>query len=314
VWSGDDHVSTVDRNAVHKAGVTGEAIMSFVGKILVVVQLVLSVLFMALAGAVFSVHTNWKAKYVTQEAVLKGAQKSVTDMQSEMDSVKQTSQRAVDDSKAQVGTLSEQVLNQSTELAALKKKNNEDQQELQTQAALAEVKAKEAGYRNTESEEQRATNRSLQSALDELAAKLRQNEDEKFGLQVEYENLKDRYNDGLEDLTYLRKIVKRADLETDPKQALKLAEPPPPVDGLVKTVAKDRTNRPKFVEITVGSDDGLLKGHVMDVLRSGVGGKEAQYLGKVRIIRIEPDSAVCEVVESAKNGIIEEGDNVTTKL
>ena len=288
--------------------------MSFVGKILVVVQLVLSVLFMALAGAVFSVHTNWKTKYVAQAGDLKEAQKSATDSLSEMNSVKQTSQKAVDDAKAQVGTLSEQVQNQTTELAALKKKNNEDQQELQTQVALAETKAREADFRIKEAEEQRATNRSLQSALDELAGKLRQNEDEKFGLQVEYDNLKDRYNDGLEELTYLRKIVKREGLETDPKKALKLAEPPPPVDGLVKIVEKDRTNRPKFVEITVGSDDGLLKGHVMDVMRSGVGGKEPQYLGKVRIISIEPDSAVCEVVESAKNGIIEEGDNVTTKL
>ena len=34
--------------------------MSFVGKILVVVQLVLSVLFMAFAGAVQSAHVNWR--------------------------------------------------------------------------------------------------------------------------------------------------------------------------------------------------------------------------------------------------------------
>ena len=34
--------------------------MTFVGKILVVVQLVLSLLFMTFAGAVFSVEQNWK--------------------------------------------------------------------------------------------------------------------------------------------------------------------------------------------------------------------------------------------------------------
>ena len=288
--------------------------MSFVGKILVVVQLVLSVLFMALAGAVFSVHSNWKDKYEKQEVVLKGAQKSVSDTQSEMDSVKQTSQKAVDDAKAQFGALSAEVQNQATELAALKKKNNEDQQELQTQAALAESKAKEAIFRIREAEEQRAANRALQTALDEIAAKLRQNEDEKFNLQVEYDNLKDQYNDGLEEVTYLRKIVKKHDLEIDPKAAAKLAEPPPPVEGLVKVVKKNRNNSPEYLEITVGSDDGLLKGHVMDVLRSGVDGQKPQYLGKVRIISISPDSAVCEVVAAAKNGIIEVGDNVTTKL
>ena len=48
--------------------------MSFVGKILVVVQLVLSVLFMALAGAVFSVHQNWKDKYDKQVILVEGVE------------------------------------------------------------------------------------------------------------------------------------------------------------------------------------------------------------------------------------------------
>ena len=113
---------------------------------------------------------------------------------------------------------------------------------------------------------------------------------------------------------HLEKFVKAHGGETDPVKAERLAAPPPPVDGLVKEVKKDRTNRPKYIVITVGEDDGLLKGHVLSVMRSGVGGKVPQYLGEVRIISIEPDSAVCEVIESAKNGIIEVGDNVTTKL
>jgi len=288
--------------------------MSFVGKILVVVQLVLSVLFMALAGAVFSVHTNWKTKYETQAKTLQGAQSDVTNIRSEMDTVKQASQKAVEDAKAQVGVLSEQVQNQATELAALKKKNNEDQQELQTQVALAETKAREATFRTTESEEQRASNRALQTALDDLAAKLRQNEDDKFGLQVNFDKLKDQYNSGLEETAFLKKIVKRNGLETDPRAAAKLSDPPPPVDGLVKSVRTDRTSSPKYIEITVGSDDGLLKGHVLDVIRSGVDGKDPQYLGKVRVISITPNGAVCEVLSKSKNGIIEVGDNVTTKL
>ncbi len=288
--------------------------MSFVGKILVVVQLVLSVLFMALAGAVFSVHTNWKTKHDTQVAIVKGAEKSVADKQAELDSVKQTTQKSIDDNKAELGRLSEQVLNQTTELEALKKKNNEDQQELQTQTALAETKAKEADYRIKEAEEQRTANRALQIALDELAAKSRQLEDDKFGLQVEFDNLKDLYSNALVKMAYGDKQLRLLGVETDPRKAAKAAEPAPPVDGLVSVVKSDRTNRPKYVELSIGSDDGLLKGHVLDVMRSGVDGKDPQYLGKVRIISIDPDSAVGEVIESAKNGIIEVGDNVTTKL
>lgn len=288
--------------------------MSFVGKILVVVQLVLSVLFMALAGAVFSVHTNWKTKHEAVVKLLTVEKDNVSAAQGELVIARQASQKIVDDNKGQMGALTAQVQNQTIELDALKKKNNEDQQELQTQTALAQTNAKEAAFRKQEAEEQRAANRSLQVSLDETAANLRQIEDEKFGLQIELDNLKDQYNAGLEQLAYYKKLVAEHGLELDVRMAEKRNAPPPPVDGLVVVVKKDRTNRPKYLEISIGSDDGLLTGHVLDVMRTGVDGKSPQYLGKVRVIRIEPDWAVCEVVESAKNGIIEKGDNVTTKL
>ena len=288
--------------------------MSFVGKVLVVVQLVLSVLFMALAGAVFATHQNWKTKYDAQTLILENKTKDVSSAMAERDSARQSSQKAIDDNKAELGRLAAQELNQTAEIVALKKKNNEDQQELQTQTAIAETKARETAFRIQEAEEQRAANRALQIALDETSAKLRQNESEKFGLQVDHDNLKELYASGLEEVEYLKKVVRNGGLESDYRKALKQAEPAPPVDGLVKVVRSDRTNRPKYVQLSIGSDDGLLKGHVLDVMRSGVDGKDPQYLGKVRIISIDPDSAVGEVIESAKNGIIEVGDNVTTKL
>jgi hypothetical protein len=288
--------------------------MSFVGKILVVVQLVLSVLFMALAGAVFSVHTNWKAKHEAQAVLLEGEKKNVATAQAELAAVRQASQKIVDDNKAQMGNLTQQVATQTIELAALTKKNNEDQLELQTQTAIATTKTREAIFRTTEADEQRAANRTLQIALDTTAASMRQIEDDKFALQIEHDNLKDLHLASLEKLAYLEKVVRKHGIETDPLIAEKMDAPPPPVDGLVSEVKKDNTNRPKMITITVGEDDGLLKGNVMSVMRSGVGGKKPQYLGQVRIIVIAPNSAVCEVVESAKNGIIEVGDNVTTKL
>lgn len=290
--------------------------MSFVGKILVVVQLALSILFMALAGAVFSVHTNWKDMYTKQADTLKGAQKSVADMQSEMDSVKQSSQKVVDDNKAQMESLKDQVQSQSQQIAALTKKNNEDQQELQTQTALSETKAKESDFRTKESDEQRAANLALQDTLDQTASKVRDLEDEKFSLQLEFDNLKSRWQDDQVKLAYLEKLVRRAGLESDPKVAARLEEPPPPVEGLVKVVQKDRANQPKYVEISIGSDDGLIVGHKLDVMRSGLGGKAAKFLGSVRVISIEPNYAVCEVLreDTPPNGIIEVGDNVTTKL
>lgn len=290
--------------------------MSFVGKVLVVVQLALSVLFMALAGAVFAVHTNWRDAYDKQAATIAGSAKSVADMQAEMDSVKQASQKVVDDNKAEMDLLKNTVQTQIQQIEALTKKNNEDQQELQTQTALAETKAKEAIFRTTESDEQRAANRALQTALDQTAAKVRELEDQKFGLEVEYASLRNKAEEDQLKLAYLEKLARKMGLETDPKKAAKLEEPPPPVEGLVKSLKKDRANQVRMIEISVGSDDGLIVGHKLDVMRTGVDGKPPKWLGRVKVISIEPDYAVCEVMreDTPPNGIIEVGDNVTTKL
>ena len=220
------------------------------------------------------------------------------------------------ENKAALGTLAAQVQNQTTELDALKKQNNETQQKLQTQTALSLTKAKESDFRTTEAEEQRAANRALQISLDDTSAKMRQLEDDKFALQIEYDNLKDQLLADQVTMAYYKKMLDLHKIETNPVLAEKRNAPPPPVDGLVKVVKIDRTNRPVFVEITIGSDDGLLTGHVLDVIRLGVDGKKPQYLGKIRVTSVGPDVAVCEVLrgDQPANGIIEVGDNVTTKL
>jgi len=290
--------------------------MSFVGKVLVVIQLVLSVLFMALAGAVFAVHTNWRDKFDKQATVLAGATKSVADMQAQLDNARQDSQKIVDDNKAEMERLKAQVLNQAGQILDLTNKNNQDQLQLQTQTALAETNAREAIFRTAESEEQRAANRSVQAALDEAAAKLRELEDAKFGLQVEFDKLKARSQEDQIQLAFLKKQARTLGLQTDPKLAARLAEPPPQVEGVVKAIKKDRANQVQMTEISIGSDDGLIVGHKLFVMRSGVNGKPAKFLGAVRVISIEPDYAVCEVLreDTPPNGIIEVGDNVTTKL
>ena len=77
---------------------------------------------------------------------------------------------------------------------------------------------------------------------------------------------------------------------------------------------KNRTGRPHMIVITIGNDDGLVKGHELDAFRSGIDGRKPQYLGRVRVLSTTQNTAVCEIIDAAKNGIIEVGDNVTTKL
>lgn len=288
--------------------------MSFVGKILVVVLVVLSVLFMALAGGVLAVHNNWRTKHDGVAEKLKSSQEEYTTALANNTAVKQAGDKKAQDSDEIAKTATAKLTTQDGELVDLKTQVNELQQQLQSQTALATTNAKEAVFRQREALEQRAANRTLQAALDKSAADQRQLEDEKFALQVEYDNLKGTYSEVLVSNQFLVDLAKKHGLETDPRIVARMQAPPPPIEGVVKVVKKDKTNRPKLVEISIGSDDGLVKGHKIDVVRLGLNGKDSQYMGKIQLTDVSPDHAVGIVIEAAKNGIIEVGDNVTTKL
>jgi hypothetical protein len=287
--------------------------MSYVGKILVVVQVVLSLLFMSFAGAVFAIHQNWRTKHdnvqkqlTTADTNLRSVQEELTNARREFDAKLAQAQTEAQQAVARNATLTAQ-------LAALQERTNNLEQQRQSQTGLAEAKASEARFRQEEAEKQRVENAKLQAKLDETAAENRELKDQMFTQEEAYRALNKRFETGLAQLAYLKRVVANAGLETDPDVVAKQHAPPPPVEGLVTKVRKNRANRVQFVELSIGSDDGLLKGNELDVVRIS-GNDRSDWLGKVRVVDVGPDWAVAEIILPAKNGIIQEGDNVTTKL
>ncbi len=102
-------------------------------------------------------------------------------------------------------------------------------------------------------------------------------------------------------------LLQRAGLPTDITQ-IKGVESPPPVTGQVKRV--DAANR--RLEVTIGSDDGLVVGHTLNLYRTT---PRPEYLGRVQIISVEPDQAVARVVGNTYQGKkIKEGDVVSSTI
>jgi len=77
---------------------------------------------------------------------------------------------------------------------------------------------------------------------------------------------------------------------------------PPDRNGTVLVLDRPR----KLVEISIGYDDGLRDGHLLDVTRRD------RFVGKLRVRRTEPDRAVAEILPDYSEGIIQEGDRVDT--
>lgn len=289
--------------------------MSFVGKVLIGVQMVLAVMFMAFAASVATYHQNWKEKADQAEQKANTLQSQIQQLTETYENQKNALTKAAGDEKVRAdkfvalnNTLSQQVQTLNQELDTRNK-------DLQTQTALATINAEEAGFRKEESDLQRVENNKLHNQLDATNKKVLNLEDQIFNAQVENASLEEKYDRLLDETKHLRRVVRINNLETDPKVYAAKTNPPPFVNGLVVDTKKERNGTVKYVEVSLGSDDGLVKGHNLYVYRSGLQkDQKAKYLGKIELVYVSLDRAVGTLVMKAKNGIIEKGDNVTSQL
>ncbi|WP_298869101.1 hypothetical protein [uncultured Gimesia sp.] len=290
--------------------------MSFVGKVLVVVQVVLSICFMGFAGAVYTAQSNWRAKSVQFEENAKNLQKNMTDLESEYGNFKTETTQKINESLTAAQTA-------KAANDALKAQNKSYQNQLETvraerdtSVAQAETTGEEANFRRQESSRQRVVNKTLHDTVNGLRSKIKSLEDTIFTQSIREKNLVAKHSKVLNELKYLNKIV--ANLGVDPKDPAiaGMKSAPPAVEGLILNTKKDKQNGTKFVEVSLGSDDGLSKGHQLFVYRFGTkeNGNRPKYLGKIELVYVDPDKAVGTVIDAAKNGVIEKGDHVNSKL
>lgn len=286
--------------------------MTFVGKLLVIVQLVLSICFMMLAGAVFTRHMTWKDKATEY-------QEQVASRDTEYTSLKAETDKLIKDLEADVARVTNDATDAKAELR-LAQDEIENQKilidtqktELNTQQALAAISGDEAKIRREEALSARRINEQLNTALNDQNQKVRQLEDELFNKEVDAKSLTDRYNTLLKTMVTYRKVLVANQLDPDPNKYARKLAPPPLVMGKVLDTKKSGSGATRqLVEISIGSDDGLIKGNTLYVYRTG---EQNKYLGEIRLELVTADKAVGVVIERAKNGIIEKEDYVTTKL
>ncbi|WP_417390258.1 hypothetical protein [Gimesia sp.] len=290
--------------------------MSFVGKVLVVVQVVLSVCFMGFAGAVFTAQNNWRNESLKLKDNVASLQKSMNELESEFNNEKTEMTKELNkaQSEAETAKAANEALLAQTK--TLQTQLDTARVERDTSVAQAETTGEEAKFRRQESDRQRVVNKSLHDTVNELRAKIKGLEDTIFTQSIREKNLVAKHTKVVEELNYLNKIV--ANLGVDPKDPAiaGMQSPPPAVEGLIINTKKDKRNGTRFVEVSLGSDDGLSKGHQLFVYRFGTeaNGNRPKYLGKIELVYVDPDKAVGTVIDAAKNGVIEKGDHVNSKL
>jgi hypothetical protein len=281
--------------------------MTFVGKILVIVIMAFSLLFLALSTVVFTTSRNWMA-------ATKAEQKKVDDLKKKVQDAKAVADAATKELADAKSAFAAETKALNNTVASLQDENKRRLDEITAVRGqvVAATQAAESTLQEVEAKRQE-TNllRTQKSAVEKQANefKLRQAElNDKIREQERTLDTATKHNSDLRERVAKFSELLRQNGLSDDISRIKGLESPPPVTGEVKRV--DPSNR--RLEITIGADDGLVVGHPLFVYRTT---PRPEYIGKVEIVTVEPDQSVAKVVGNTFQGKkIKEGDIVSSTI
>lgn len=274
--------------------------MNLFGKILTILVLIMSIVFMSFTMMTYATHRNWRDAHRKVTTQLNGVQDQMKQKQIEVDRVGAllTAERAAR-SKALASL--EQKSNDLNQLLAAEEAKS---QSLQTNARLSEQTAQTA-----QTEMERLKNEV--NALREDLKLAQQATNDKLRLASVLQDKLNQTEGQLKRVTERREVMRtqlsRAKLVLD-RNGLDENSPidniPPELDGVV-TAVRD-TN---LIEVSLGSDEGIQAGHKLDIYR-----QDGSYIGRVEVTDTVSDRAVARIVPEYRQGVIRIGDRVATQL
>ncbi len=284
--------------------------MNLIGKILVVLNFVASLVFMSFAVMVYATHRNWRDEVMRPEAVAgkpKGLKHQLADRDKEIQVLQQEKQRLIAEVERTKRTHEHRLAQLESRYNALKKIRDDLQQQhatlLSSQAqAIQQMNAvqKRMDTLETEIAQLRQRNDELRKQRDENLRKAVDADEQLAQIRNEYDRLRKRNSELLAQVNEITLALQDADIQLDDV---------PRVEGIVSAV-----NPNGSVIIDLGSDDGLAPGNQLEVYRLGNSGESSKYLGRITIVRTFRDHAYGRIVPGITRERIRRGDRVATRL
>ncbi len=281
--------------------------MTLVGKILVIVIMIFSVVFLGISTAVFSTAKNWRTATAAEKKKVDELKKKLADAQAGKDAAA----KGLEDAKTSFDALSKQLTQQINELDAKNKLDGAQLTEARAKLGTAQENARatlaEVEARRNEINLLRGQKAAVEKQANDFKIHQTDLNDKIRELERMMETATKNNSDLRERVAKFSTLLRQNGLSDDITQ-VKGLESPPPVVGEVKRV--DATNR--RIEMTIGSDDGLVPGHELFLYRTT---PRPEYLGKVSVITVDPDQAVAKVIGNTYQGKkIKEGDIVSSTI
>ena len=275
--------------------------MNLLGKLLIVLIFIGSIGLATTTVVLYATHTNWKIRAEELDKKKKKLDQDFADLQREKQTIIDALNLELKRHADRIVTMKVDVDRMTLENQTAEEQINELKEQLADQVAIVQA--------SLEMEAQ------LQERLNGASAALLKSQNEWVAMSTELIKKMDEANSLAMQLTnsqtmaaQLAKDFKNAvevlrihGLQADP--SLYAKQPPAGVRGTITAV------RGGDVQVSIGSDSGLVKGHQLDVIRER--DNRTSYIGKIEITNTAPDQASAAVMREFKSGVVQIGDVVT---
>jgi hypothetical protein len=269
--------------------------MTIVGKILVFVVLVFSLLICAFTIQSYAARVNY-------DVILKEAKKQITtstanasQFHEEMERVRAEADSRVAAADAEKKTLREESEGYKSRLENAGKSATEANQRAAQFETAAKAAQADVSRRQADVEKLRETNADLINQTGKLTKDKNDLRDRAVAAEIQATALKDRLARTETQMRDLAKALEDAKKTSGSGGRTLLASsgnpPPEHVEGLIKTADPGG-----LLKLTIGSDAGLVKGNTLEVFRLSPIASQSKYLGKVRVLDVTPHEAVAQPI------------------
>ncbi len=283
--------------------------MTLLGKIFTVLIFIASIVLMTVSVMVGASHKNWmtevkdpinglEAKVKLQDGKNEQLKKKVADMESEL--ARERTSRA-----SAIAALTTRALVQQDALDVKEKELADETANSQEFKSRMEQSEARLAQQDTQVKQLRTDLKTIVNDLHSQLATVVTLTDENHALRGSEQILNERASQLADDISRFKKVMDAFGLD---KNSLTGHIPPKDIEGRITAVSANQTPDHHMVEVNLGSDDGLRKGHELDVYRG------ANYLGRLVITEVSTNRSVAQIVPDLNRGPIKESDRVTTRF
>ena len=282
--------------------------MNAVGKMLVVLQLCLSLLFVCFAGATYSLQAEWRTRTETAEKQNLSLKQNLDAALAEKNEKVAAAETAVVEatSARDIATASLRTAIQERDTA--NGIHDETRQARDKAIAATERATAEAAARRTETIALRSETASLQERLAQYLRLIREKDNQILDQNSRLKAYQQSDERLVAELADKNDLLRSEGIDPDKFIPVSISAPVDKIDGVVTKRRQSRSRTQEFVELSIGSDDKIREGMILSVYR------KAQYVCDIRVSIVNPDTSIGIVVTSTRRSNTMEGDRVTTKF